>query len=265
MIFDREPLPRIQFAENPLKVVLVQLRFPTDFRLEQSEVLAEIQARIKGSYPVPSRVQQISVQFALRPNATPSVQHPQASVGSPVRFADVGGAWAATVAPDFVSLETTRYDNWDDFRERFRELLQAILEIVNVSAAQRLGLRFVNELTHPNARTMADWRQLLNPALLGTPGTSPYAELSLRGVEQIAVAEGENGLALRHAYTMNPAGATPPSTFLVDTDVFTVKAMPLNEETVAGRLELYHTVAWNTFREHLGEGMISALGEREAK
>jgi len=261
VVFERDPLPRIQFARNPLKIVVAQLRIDTDFRLEQPDVLAVIQDRLRETYPVASRVQQpqFSIQFGVRPDAEPTIR--QGLEQAPVRFVTEDGGWAVTLAPDVITLETTAYEGWDPFRDRFAELLDAVLAVVSVSNARRLGIRFVNELTNPEARTIADWRRFLDPELLGTAASPRFEGRVTRAVEQLTLVNKDDAMTLRHSYTQNPEGAEPSSIYLLDIDAFSSKVFEAERDAVLSRLERFHQAAWTLFRGSLTDEMVGYLRE----
>lgn len=258
MFFDREPLPRIQFKDNPLRVVIAQLRFPTEFGLAEPGVLARIQERLRQRYPVAQTIQQeMSLQFTVGGKAPRRVQ--EASPG-PIRFIGDDGAWVVTLGPDVLSLETTAYHDWAAFRARFEEVLDAVTDEVTPTQVQRLGLRFIDELKHPEARTLIDWSRFIEPDLLGTAATEQFAGLTTRAGEQITLIEGDDAATITHAYTQSPRGADPPSTYVIDVDCFTAKAFALERELLRSKLERYHTAAWNLFRGNVRQPLIDALG-----
>lgn len=261
MVFDREPLQRVQFKDNPLRVVLAQLRFPTEFRLSEAATLARIQDRLRERYPLAqASQQQMSVQFAV--GATPPQRLNQMGPG-PIRFIGDDGAWIVTLGPDQLSLETTSYHDWVAFLDRFEAVLDAVQADVAPSLVQRLGLRFIDELHHPEAHTIADWSRFLDSELLGTAASARFAQLTTATSEQITIVQGEDAATITHAYTQNTKDADPPSTYLIDVDCFSTRPFDLNRNALRAKLERYHGAAWNVFRESLLDPMIEALGRAE--
>lgn len=261
MVFDRDPQPRIQFASNPLKVVVAQLRFDTDFRLAQPDVLASIQAALKEGYPVVERTQapQFSVQLAFRAEPGAAVSHPAPI--SPVRFTDNGGDWTVTIGPDLLSVETTAYESWEEFAGRFGDVLAAVLSVVGLNASQRLGVRFVNELTHPDATTIAGWSRFVDPGLLGAAASPRFEDQVTRAAEQLTLEKADDAMTVRHSYTRNLTGTEPSSIYLLDIDVFTGKPFAIDHDQVFSRLERFHAAAWTLFIESLTSEMIDYLKE----
>lgn len=257
MFFGRERLPRIQFARNPLKVVIVQMRFPPELALAEPASHTRIQNALRERYPLAQPIEQVNIQFAIGPQSVPAVQQARPTG---VRFTSEDGAQAVTIGPDAVSLQSTAYHDWPEFEGRFDEMLAVVLSEVRPQRIDRLGLRFIDELSHPEARTLAEWSRLLDPSLLGTAATERFAELTTRATEQIVLEEGDDAAVITHAYMQNPPEADPPSTYVIDVDGFSARPFAVDDAEIRARLERYHDAAWNLFRETVREPMIEWLG-----
>jgi uncharacterized protein (TIGR04255 family) len=255
--FGRERLPRIQFARNPLKVVISQMRFPAELALAEPAAQTRIQGGLRERYPLAQPLDQMNIQFSIGPQAMPPVSQ---SRSGGVRFTSEAGEWAVTVGTDALSLQATAYHDWDDFKHRFEEVLDVVLAEARVRRVDRLGLRFIDELSHPEARTLADWARFLDPALLGSAATDRFSAIATRTTEQVVLEEGDDGAVITHAYFQNPPESDPPSALVVDTDGFSARPFDLDRAEIRVRLERYHDAAWSLFRETVREPMIEWLG-----
>ena len=257
MYFGRERLPRIQFSRNPLKVVIAQMRFPAELALAEPAAQTRMQAGLRDRYPLAQSIDQMSIQVALGPQAMQPVSQ---SRPSGVRFTSEGGEWAVTINPDALSLQATAYHDWDDFKSRFDHLLDVVLAEARIRRVDRLGLRFIDELSHPEARSLSEWSRFLEPSLLGTAATVQFSAIATRTTEQIVLEEGDDGAVITHAYFQNPPEASPASIFVLDTDGFSARPFGLDRDEIRIRLERYHDAAWNLFRETVRDPMIEWLG-----
>lgn len=255
MAFDRDDLPRVEFARNPLKVAVVQLRFPPVFALAQPAGLAALQQGLAVRYPLASAPDQI-VTVSVGPEG---IGQPVAGSG-PVRFTDEQNEWTVAVSADALSLETTRYRSWMDFSARWAEILEALRATAAPVRISRLGLRFINELHHPEAQTIGEWRRLLAPDFVGTPGSALVSEFVTQAVEQISLAYEDDRITLRHGFRVGSA-ETGESTYLIDIDVFSDQLAQFEPDEVISKLERYHRWAWNLFRSSLTDDMVTALQE----
>lgn len=260
MVFEQALAPHNQLRQNPLKLAVLQLRFPVDFRLAQPEVLAALQAALAPRYPAISQVQQMSIEFGFGPGVSPTVKE-QPATQPPTRFADAEGAWAVTVALEVVSLQTSAYANWDDFLGRFLEVVDTVSEHAPLVQARRLGLRYVNELTHPEAASLVDWARFLTPSALGSAGSTGYAPYAARAQDQVTLLHDEVvGATVRHRYQRNPEGEGAASTFMLDTDVFSPRPFAIDSANLLERLNRFHDVAWTIFRGSVTDELIEWFG-----
>src|SRR3954453_15486492 len=121
----------------PLAMVVCQVHYDTNLAVADATTARALHDALggrTGSYP---RVQQI--------------QSPAAGGGW--RFVADDERWAVAALPDRVSLETTSYENWDHFRERLQAVLAAAAEQLEPAVEQRLGLRYINRLAQPWAKS----------------------------------------------------------------------------------------------------------------
>lgn len=263
MSFVTATYPRIIFADNPLKVVAVQIRFPAEFRLGEAETLAGLQHRLRARYPMPAATRtQMQVTLSVGPDGI--AQSRQAVGLGPRQFLSEDGDWVVGVGPEVVSLETTAYRTWDDFIGRWREVLEAIRDTQAPTHISRLGLRYVDELRNATARTIADWRRFLRPDLLGTAGGDLLADHVTRTQERISLSVEDSGVTLQHGFVQNEAGVADPSIYTIDTDLFTTRQLAFDIDAILERLERYHRWAWNLFRGSITDEMLNALGEAQS-
>lgn len=255
MPFDQETHERIVFAHNPLKVVVAQIRFPPAYALAEATGLAAIQTALTPRYPTSlPRTQQVTMAVGSGGPVPPVVQP------GPARFGDEPGFWVVSVGPDSVSLETTRYNSWADFRARFRELLDVAVTQSRATRIERLGIRYVDELVSVDAHTIPDWRRFIAPSLIGDID-APWMDARVkRSLHQVSMSIGDDGLNLTHGYVRSPGGSEHPSTYVIDTDVFTEQPVPFDVEGLLERADRYHRWAWNLFRRSITAATIDLLG-----
>ena len=75
------------------------------------------------------------------------------------------GQLVVNVARAAISVETTAYDGWPEFRATVEALCVRLAELIDVPAEQRLGLRYVDRILVPRVQRPADWDGLLAPWL----------------------------------------------------------------------------------------------------
>lgn len=255
MTFDQETHARIVFARNPLKVVVAQIRFPPAYTLADPAGLAAAQTALSARYPTAlPRVQQVMISVGPSGPVQPVVQP------GPARFGDDVETWVVSLDSDSASLETTRYESWMDFRTRLQELLDVVATHASPTRVERLGVRFVDEIVTDHAAVIPDWQRYIGPSLLGK-SDAPWNDSRVKGsIQQISMTIGDDGINLSHGYVKNPEESEYPSTYVIDTDVFTEQQVPFDVDRLLERADRYHLWAWNLFRRSITSAAIDLLG-----
>jgi uncharacterized protein (TIGR04255 family) len=243
--------PRRFYRDNPLRLVVCQMRFPVMHGFDEPGSLARFQEVLRDRYPrsAPAEQQLGGAGLATTPGSQP---------GRYWRFDGVEDGWSVAVARDFVSLETTRYTRFEEFRERFAQVLAAATAL-GVTIRDRLGLRYVDEITHPNADRPADWRGLINERLLGMVGGEELGDDVLQAIQEIRLRQPDGLLTIRHGY-LGAEATTRGAFYLLDTDYFQQQSTPLAPEGVLAQLDVYHRTLHNIFETAITEPLRDHLG-----
>jgi uncharacterized protein (TIGR04255 family) len=254
MVLDLQEYPRAIFERNPLKVVVTQVRFPPLFALEQPAGIAPFQDAIRGEYPVAeSRGAQVTLAVGPGGVAVPPTQP------GPWRFLNDDSSWVVAVAPDFISLETTSYYRFEDFRARVERLFNAAAASLRLTRRQRLGLRYVNEITHPEAVHLSDWRKLLREELFGIAGGETFGDTVAQAAQQIQLELDLGKVTIRHGYRREE---TADSVYFLDLDAYDDEAGDFDVEGMLDRLTLYNKWVWNIFRGSITDELVDYLQPR---
>src|ERR1700733_8553533 len=108
---------RRKYGSNYLRLVLCQVQFPVLMRFDEPTFQASVQEALRGAYP---RVQQ-EQQLAVTVGSGGLVSTPG---GAQWRYRDLEGRWSVVLQRNFVGLETTNYDNFEEFSERLAPVLR---------------------------------------------------------------------------------------------------------------------------------------------
>ena len=255
-MLELQEYPRVVFERNPLKVVVTQVRFPPLFALEQPAGVAQFQEAIRSEYPVAeSRGAQVTLAVGPGGVAVPPTQP------GPWRFLNEDSSWVVAVAPDFVSLETTAYHRFEDFRARVERLFNAAAESLRLTRRQRLGLRYVNEITHPEAVRLSDWRKLLREELLGIAGGETLGDTVAQSAQQIQLELEQGNVTIRHGYRREET-ADSNSIYFLDLDAYDDEAGNFDIEQMLNNLTVYNKWIWNLFRGSITDELVEYLQPR---
>lgn len=247
--FTRTPIQEVPLAHAPLDKVIVQVQFSRTPQLitdEADNVLAEH----LGRYPV--RRREINGGFLVQVNGQPLPMVPP-TPSTVLSYAAADGRWTVSIAETSASIESTEYDNRDDFCLRARELFSAIAAIALPPVVDRVGLRYINRLRGENLGRLAD---LVIPELRALHGAVDDTMQLHHSVTDTVLLVGENqNLQVRSGYLPPGAGfdpALPPvsePSWLLDMDVSTsTGGFAFDAEELTERLRAYAETAHSFFR-----------------
>lgn len=240
------PPVEVPLSNAPLVRVIAQVRFPLVASVEKRDFIAQFQESIRAEYPV------------LRPEQNRSVVFGQQGVMDAReniiwRFHDSSGAWRVTLAPDFLALETSLYSSRDDFLDRLRQVLEALVTHVDPKVIDRLGVRYIDRVTGDN---LSDLPQLVRPEVCGVLSTA-LASHTHHSISESVFVLPENagqvmarwGLAPAHG-TVDPAAvdAIDEPSWLLDVDAFQAEAREFRVDAVVQQAREFAERIYSVFR-----------------
>jgi uncharacterized protein (TIGR04255 family) len=189
--------PRLRNA--PLRLALCQIRFPTLFGLQGSEVRPFAQA-LSEEYPKTSEDNLVAQQIEISPLG---VRQHGGQQQPAYRFESEAGDWIATLTQDWLSLETTAYPRFPEFAERWHRLFLEAQNAFKLSHENRLGLRYVNELSVGQEASPAKLQEILSSAVLGPVSLDLDAQGLIRSWQEIRFKHPDGGCTMQHGYVQN--------------------------------------------------------------
>lgn len=163
---------RWRLRESPLVYVLAQVVISPVMLM--SEYIPKIQEELrKNGFP---RFQENQIQeIAL-------IQQQQVQTRTSTRwiFLSADGQEAIVVSNGFIVLETSNYATFENFLGKLRLATEIIDSAVDISLAERLGLRYVDLIQPKSDETFSDY---LNPGLVGLPEERKGTERISHSVE----------------------------------------------------------------------------------
>lgn len=254
------PPAEVPLPHAPLVRVVAQVRFPTILTIRDPDRVAPLQEAIRGTYPAlrEDRVAQLVFTASDGPAA------PAISQGLIWRFhdRDPDWRWRASLAVDYVALETRVYESRQDLLTRLHVIVSAVEKAFAPQEAQRLGVRYVDRLTGPAFGRAVEF---LNPAVLGIAGS----ELGMAASQLLtqAVLTAEEGQILARWGQM-PGQATPdpdiaplaePS-WIIDLDMFSPSAQRFETEGLLTTATRFATRIYTVFRWMVNDEFLRHYG-----
>lgn len=150
---DRFPLnvPRVDPVAHPrnaIQVAVCELRFPTLPELEERPPVV-LQKRLRKTYP------------HSEPGTTVSIGPLAIQQEKRFLFKSKRRDWTVAFRASALSIETTAYTDFLDFRARLTSLLDATTSLIDSDFFTRIGLRYIN--TIPISGALNGW---INPMLV---------------------------------------------------------------------------------------------------
>lgn len=159
--------PRVIYKQNPLVEVVCQLKFPPILKIE-SEPPASFQEKIRKEYPL------MQETAPNEPQLPPGIARVivQAVPGflqtRTYTFLSNDEKWKIGLTREFISLSTTNYTRWEEFRGGLKNAFDAFVSYYDPSFLVRIGLRYRDVISRSmRGLKRVEWSKLLRPHVLG--------------------------------------------------------------------------------------------------
>lgn len=244
-----------RLAHSPLKLVVCQVRHDQNFAVSDAGRAVATHQRFADRYPEINPFEQAEVIFTAGPGgANADTKQPQQGW----QFKSDDERWTVTLQTSYFSLETSSYVDWDDFRTRFEELLDAVVTQYGPKLEQRVGLRYVDEIERRSAKQPSDWAGLIQPGVLGPLG-DPELGPSARAAQQIIEFEGpeQTRVTLRHG--CEPLASGDGTVYRLDHDCSRQRGRAFESDQILSTLESLHTLALQVFQKAITPELYQEL------
>jgi uncharacterized protein (TIGR04255 family) len=151
---------RKQYRRNFIATAVCELRFPTLYELDGPKPPLAFAKAIRKDYPLSDIAQHVKVSSGDLERM------------STHQFKSKKGQWTVSLRPSSLSLETKRYESFDDFEARIKALCEAAQTFVDSDFFTRIGIRYVNVLPYDRSE-IAQW---INPTLVGNLAEGLFGE-----------------------------------------------------------------------------------------
>jgi len=252
-------VPRVIYAQNPLREVICQLRFPSILRIE-AELPAAFQDRIRDVFPIYQEQSIPASPLAGLSLPAELMQLVEANfLGSqkpPYAFRSEDGQWSVTMAKDFIALATSTYQKWELFREYLDRPLQALEEIYKPAFYSRAGLRYRNVIRRSRLGLASNgWQDLLRNQLAGELAAPEIADVIEKANRQtlIKLPAFDSRVQVRHGLSLD----NDETCYVIDNDFFAEHKTESSD--VIGTLEYFNVQAHRLFRWFITDRLHEAM------
>lgn len=245
-----------KLERSPLSLVVCQVRHEHTLAASDPRRAVAVHELVETAYPLLE--EQSSQELTISAGTLGLQSLPgQASRGWRMRSEDQ--AWTAVVMPDFFSLETTRYDDWPDFRRRLEAMADAVAKAVEPSLEQRIGLRFIDQIAHPDVTKPQDWQRWIDRSFLGPIAHHALGQAvgSTQQILQIDAGGGRNLIVRHGCFRDQESGGR--WVYMLDHDCYIQRGRPFDVGQVMAALEDLHRLALQVFQSAITEDLYNYL------
>ncbi|KQS81666.1 TIGR04255 family protein [Rhizobium sp. Leaf383] len=250
-------IDHVPLKSAPLVKVIAQVRFPDVTVNPDREFVSGFQKAIRKRYP--RFVEEGTQNIVFGPTGismAPSIVY---------RFLDASNVWRVSLTPNFMSLETRKYESGNDFADRYRELLGHLATTVAPSHVARIGIRYVDQVQVTNGLNVDD---LLERHMSEVSGRLPSARHMVSELE----AKSKEGMILARWGHLPEQGTHDPeimppvenASWFLDVDSYAGYESELLEydtDKVAGITHELANRAYNFFRWCVNDHFLAKFGK----
>ncbi len=239
------------FPNAPLEFVACEIRVPTAPKLVREDTFEALTDELAGVLPIPDQEQVQTLTLTVIGGKNGGVETERR-----YRFLNRERTASAVVARNAITVETTDYQEFREFRSLVLTVADAVAATTKIVGIERIGLRYINEVRVPDEITDAsDWRGWISDEVLGVLSVAEsYQTAGFQTVLRLA-GEDSTGVVLRYAAMVGDGVVgddplrrrAPASTgpfFVIDTDSYRTSQGPDMEDfvhqTIAEVLDLIH-------------------------
>jgi uncharacterized protein (TIGR04255 family) len=174
----KRSLPPLKLRSSPLAYVIAQVRVSSVISIEK--YIPEIQESLRHrGFPrfKKGRLHEIRLELDSAPKI---------NLFDRYEFQNKEETSGIVLAPDFISLHTSKYDTGENFEETLKTALSLVHEVVQFNLVERIGLRYVDLIRLDQDET---WSEYLQPGLLGLDTSTLGVSKSLSRVEFVGITD----------------------------------------------------------------------------
>lgn len=235
---------RVIYKNNPLERVLIQLKFPPILLIDSQEP-AEFQEKIRSSFPYyDSLINKLSNNNELR------------DIKKSYFFKknQNGNGYIIILNRDSISLNTNKYDKWENFKKNFQLALDSFECIYKPNLYTRIGLRYTDIISRKKLKkTEYSWKDLINEKYLGF--ISEEFEIIYNKNQYIIRLDKKNNIA--NISTSIEKRDYDNNCFCIDTDLSFIGEVKSNE--IEKRIDCLHSYSRPIFRDIITEKLHKIL------
>ena len=245
----------------PLAAVLCQVSWPklSEFQSQFEEAATRFGESLKA-YPITSNEQEIAYRI--------SQEGKLIEVGDMLyKWSSDTELWNITLGKRFLTFHSKEYEGFENFIERFEPVLQNLYSVVKIPQIERIGMRYVNQITDREIVLSID--EMIKPEVLGLAEIKAIAE-EVGLVQSVNSAEWKIGTAEFAVKTgiVGPNQQADPlipiydfHTWVMDIDASEIFQKPMETSDIIYNLGKLADISVDFFRYMANEKFLKNFAE----
>ncbi|MCW5963360.1 MAG: TIGR04255 family protein [Bryobacterales bacterium] len=242
---------RVVYRRNPLMEVICQLRFPPVLKISEESPVA-FQDLIRDEYPLlTEKFPEVNVEI---PPGIPPALAEMVRGTIPKRklvgydFVTADEKWKVSLTRDFLSLATTEYTRWEDFRQHLNGPLDALMSAYRPAFFTRIGLRYQDLIQRSilEIPETTKWSELIKPHISGVHAVPELDGAVEEFMGQLLIRLPEFNSKVRVNYGVAQRVDSNEDCFLIDSDYHTGERT--RYDAVGGILDYFNKQSGRLFR-----------------
>jgi len=247
---------RVIYKRTPLIEVIAQLRFPTILKINNQEPF-EFQEKIRSDYPI--------FQKSYFSNTSPEIALLDPQIGSISQsyniynFLSENSKWKLSLDRENVTLATTEYKKYEDFKEKLAKISSIFEEIYQPSFYIRLGLRYRNLILHSNLKMNQDkpWSELISPQIASELHSSALSGSIRTLLKSLEIELDVGKVNFNHGLVISQKGSFEEPGYLFDADFFVDNK--INQGEIWNVFDNFNQTAGKLFRWSITDELHTAM------
>jgi len=240
-----DAVSHVRLGNSPLRRIVCQMRYPVELGFDAT-VVRPLQKQLATYYPQAASERAVT-GIVLAPDGTPA----RIDVKEVFRFISEDETSIVQITDEFVALETTAYSRFEDFADRWKRIVSAVAEAIDVRKQTRLGLRYTNVIERPNVNSVSEWHGLISQHLLTsvTEVSAVGGGVSIQFEQTILIETSTGVCALRHGYPRISAANMPiPAGYVIDVDSYSEQQRDIDTREQTEILSAWNNQSYQLLR-----------------
>jgi len=255
---------RVVYHKNPLDRVICQLRFPPILKID-TELPAKFQESIGNDFPefrekeeaiLPlPQIEQWEIPWDTLRNIMPTkIKN--------YEFVSEDKLWHVNLTRTFVALTSLKYERREQFQQKLKIPLKALVEIYKPAYFSRIGLRYVDIIKRSLLNLgNVNWDKLLKPYILGLLGSNEVCSNIKSFEAKYEIQLADNGGIARVITGLVDWEEKSEKCFMIDTDFFITERTEIGD--AVGKLDSFHIRASRLIQWLITERLHKAMEPEE--